>query len=329
MAELVYEMVWDCRFCGATKLLGLTHRHCPSCGAQQDPNTRYFPADHEKVAVQDHAFYGADIACRYCQAPSSRRAHHCGQCGAALAEGSAVPLHVEPGSQEMAYAAGPASEPPKRPLWKIALPVTALAAVVVAVLLIVWKKEQRFVVAERSWSRSVSVERLGSVRQSAWCDELPATAADVSRRREQRGVKQVASGEDCRLQREDQGDGTFKERQVCTPRHADQPVYAEKCDFVVAKWAALHQQTVEGRLGSAPRWPDVTLTKTGCEQLGCEREGARSETYTVVLKDAAGESYRCNFDEQTWQSYADGATYTGKLRALVGTLDCSSLRKAR
>src|SRR5258708_4607424 len=96
MAELVYEMVWDCRYCGAKKLLGLTHRHCPNCGAQQDPNARSFPADHEKVAVQNHEYVGADIKCRYCGGPSSRRARNCGQCGAPLAEGAAVDTQAAP-----------------------------------------------------------------------------------------------------------------------------------------------------------------------------------------------------------------------------------------
>ena len=32
--ERVYEMLWDCAFCGTQKLLGLQHRHCPSCGAE-------------------------------------------------------------------------------------------------------------------------------------------------------------------------------------------------------------------------------------------------------------------------------------------------------
>ena len=43
-----YEMMWDCGFCGSSKLLGKTHRYCPGCGAAQDPSTRYFPPEEEK-----------------------------------------------------------------------------------------------------------------------------------------------------------------------------------------------------------------------------------------------------------------------------------------
>ncbi len=58
--EPVYEMLWDCRHCGSKKLLGLTHRHRPQCGAPQNPSERYFPSEDEKVAVQNHVYYGAD-----------------------------------------------------------------------------------------------------------------------------------------------------------------------------------------------------------------------------------------------------------------------------
>src|SRR4051812_15298131 len=80
----VFEMLWDCAFCGQKKLLGKTHRHCPSCGAAQDPSARYFPADADKVRVQDHVLVGADKLCPACQAPKSARATHCGACGAPL-----------------------------------------------------------------------------------------------------------------------------------------------------------------------------------------------------------------------------------------------------
>src|SRR5690606_40463181 len=48
MSEKTYEMFWDCEYCGAAKLLGLTQRYCPNCGAPQNPEKRYFPPEHEK-----------------------------------------------------------------------------------------------------------------------------------------------------------------------------------------------------------------------------------------------------------------------------------------
>jgi hypothetical protein len=328
MAELVYEMVWDCRYCGARKLLGLSHRHCPNCGAQQDPNARYFPAEHEKVAVQNHEFVGADTQCRYCGGASSKRAHHCGQCGAPLAEGAAVAareaLELQP------LAATRTSEPPPRPLWKILVPVSALLMVAVIVLLLVWKKEQSFVVASHSWRRTIDVERFGPSQESDWCSALPTGATDVTRHRERHGTKRVPDGEDCHTRKQDRGDGTFKEEQVCTPKLKDEPVYEDKCDYVIVKWSKQREEKAAGAaVSAAPRWPALTLARAGCSSPGCEREGARAETYTVVLKDAAGETYRCDLPENAWSGLIDGKRYTGKLRALVGSLDCSSLVAAR
>ena len=48
-----YQMLWDCKFCGTQKLLGVTHRHCPNCGAAQDPERRYFPAEADMVALEN------------------------------------------------------------------------------------------------------------------------------------------------------------------------------------------------------------------------------------------------------------------------------------
>jgi hypothetical protein len=328
MAALVYEMVWDCAYCGTRKLLGLTHRHCPNCGAAQDPNARYFPADHEKVAVQNHQFVGADLQCRYCGAASSKRAHHCGQCGAPLAEGTAVLGREAPELQPL--AATRSSAPPPRPLWTMVLPVAALLSVAVVVLLLVWKKEQSFVVASHSWRRTISVERFGPSRESDWCTQLPAGASEVTRRRERHGTKRVPDGEECHARKRDRGDGTFEEEQVCTPKLKDEPIYEDKCDYVVGKWSKLREESREGVAPStAPSWPAIALARAGCSSPGCEREGVRTESYTVVLKDAAGQTYRCDLPQNAWSALIDGKHYAGKLRALVGSLDCRSLVAGR
>ncbi len=326
MVEPVYEMLWNCRYCSAQKLLGLTHRHCPNCGAKQDPNDRYFPAESEKVAVQNHEYVGADLVCRYCSAACSRRAHNCGQCGAPLAEGTAVLPQAEPQPQAMSFAGKPPSTPPRRAAWKVLVPVVLLALVALVVVLLVWKKERQFAVDARTWQRSVAIERFAPVRKSSWCDEMPAGAGDLSRHREQRSTRKVPDGEDCHSKKKDRGDGTFVEVQDCSPRFKEEPVYADKCDYSIVKWSAVRKAVAEGKApAEAPRWPAVELTRAGCAQLGCEREGGRSEKYSVAFHDDAGEHYACDFPEPRWSRFADGKRYPGKLRALIGTLDCSTL----
>ena len=48
--ETHYEMLWDCEYCDMPKLLGVSQRFCPNCGAAQNPDKRYFPEDEDKVA---------------------------------------------------------------------------------------------------------------------------------------------------------------------------------------------------------------------------------------------------------------------------------------
>jgi hypothetical protein len=326
MVEPAYEMLWDCSYCGTKKLLGLTHRHCPQCGAKQDSSKRYFPEEHEKVAVAGHEFVGADLVCRYCAAAGSRRARNCGQCGAPLSEGAPVPLVAEPvTSQVAALSAQGAGKPPARAAWKTLLPIAVLMLVGVVVVMLLWKKDRRFVVTSRSWQRTIQVERFGPVKQAAWCDALPAGARDVSRHRERRGTKQVLDGQECQTKRQDRGDGTFIEKQECRPKHRDEPVYDDKCDYSVDRWSTSRKAELQGAAPEPPRWPESALSKAGCNLAGCEREGARAETYTLVLSDADGESYRCELPESLWSRFVGGKSYPGKVRAVVGSLDCSSL----
>lgn len=323
MSETAYEMLWNCRYCGAQKLLGLTHRHCPSCGAAQEAEARYFPAEHERIAAPDHQFVGADITCRYCAAPSSKLAKNCGRCGALLAEGAPV---VPRADAEAVSLPSSRPTPPRWPLWKVLVPSVALALVAVAVVLLLWRRDEHLVVAERSWSRSVSVERLGAVTRSVWCDELPADARDVTRRREQRGTSKVEDGEDCTTKPRDRGDGTFVEERDCKPRYKQEPVYDQKCRFTRDEWRLARREQAQGSASEPPRWPVVTLARSSCAVEGCEREGARVESYTVLFRDGKGEQYRCDFPEQVWAGYEQGRRYRGELRALVSSLDCSSLR---
>ena len=322
----VYEMLWDCKFCGQKKLLGLSHRHCPNCGAQQDANARYFPPDDERIAVQDHRFVGADIVCHYCSAASSRAAHHCGNCGAPLAEGQGVQPRSDP-TRVPGAALTPSVLPKKR------FGVGLLVALVLGVLclcgvlssLLFWKRAAAFSVVREEWSRTVNVETFAPVNDSAWCDQLPAGASNVLRHREQRSTKQVPSGEDCHTKKVDNGDGTFHEQKDCTPKLKEEPVLDDKCAFQITRWHIVRTAKAQGSDTTNVRWPDTQLTRPG-SCVGCEREGARSETYTVVFQDPKAETFRCDFAQQKWSAFAVGSKWSGAVR-LIGTLDCDSLGK--
>jgi hypothetical protein len=76
-------------------------------------------------------------------------------------------------------------------------------------------------------------------------------------------------------------------------------------------------------------WPSPGISRAGTCQ-GCEREGSRSETYTVVFRDAKGANgseHTCDFDQQKWAAFADGSSWKGEVRLLGNALVCDSLRQ--
>jgi hypothetical protein len=318
--EKVYEMLWDCKYCGTRKLLGKTHRHCPNCGGPQDAEGRYFPPDSEKVAVQDHIYYGLDIRCPSCQFFNGRSAKHCGHCGGPLEAGQSATL-------KQAHA--PAAPLPKTRGKLILVAILAVATGLIAIIagVLLWKKDTALVVTGHAWKREIQIESYSAARESRWCDELPAGATGVTRHREVRSRNKVADGEDCSTRKIDNGDGTFKEKRECKPRYKEEPVYADKCDFSILRWKVSRTASASGNgMGDAPRWPEVKLAQTG-SCVGCEREGDRSEEYSVELSDEGkGTKGTCEFDENKWASFKVGSTWAAKVRRIGGSIDCGSLQ---
>lgn len=338
----VYEMLWDCRHCGARKLLGLTHRYCPECGSPQNAEHRYFPAEQDKVAVQDHVYYGADVVCRYCSTYNSRNSKHCKDCGAPLAEGTHAATRqdqvhavgqyqgetIEHAQRERSGTAQPAPAPKKKRSGLAIGIALALAALVgIGLVALLWKKDATFTVAGHSWQREIDVERFGPVKESAWCAELPSGAQGVRRYRAVRSHENVQVGEDCSTRKVDNGDGTFSEKEECQPRYEKKPVEDDKCDFTVDKWSRAETLTAKGSaLAPEPHWPELKLRRPGCSVVGCDREGPRRETYEVVFENAEdGETGECELDQSRWQALSPGARLSAKVGVVGSWLDCDSL----
>jgi hypothetical protein len=345
-SEPVYEMLWDCRHCGSNKLLGLTHRHCPQCGAPQNPSERYFPSDDEKVAVQNHVYYGADRLCRYCQNPNSQSSKHCGTCGGPLEEGSDVARRAEQVHAIGAYA-GESAQDARRELTNqpVATPrapkrnsrvrlVVGLvlgflfALLALFVVAVVWTKPAGLEVKGHEWKREIDVERFGPVQETAWCDQVPSGGRVTGRSRAVRSHERVQKGETCRTKKVDQGDGTFRESRVCEPVYQDKPIYSDECRYTIDKWTLARTATKSGAsLSPPPSWPEPGLARAG-QCLGCEREARRRETYSVELVDTESkDSSTCKFEQAKWQSFAVGSRWQGEVGVLVGNLDCSSLAR--
>ena len=329
--EPVYEMLWDCKYCGQKKLLGITHRFCAGCGAPQDPNARYYPADHEKVAVQGHPYVGADVACPACRQPMARAAKCCTNCGSPLDKGVDVARRadvvVPPPGVVPPNAPMPARPPAKSSLGLILGIVGGVLLLLVASILVMafWKREGAFEVSGHSWERNITIERHEAVKKSVWCDDAPGNARVLSRGKEQRGTKKEPDGETCGMRKQDLGNGSYKEVKECTPKFKEVPQMEDRCDIEVTEWRRARTLTEKGAsLAESPRWPVARTSGGTC--IGCEREGSRTERYTVEFVDAkGGSSATCEVPEAQWAGFARGSKWKGKVRVMTGGIDCDNL----
>jgi hypothetical protein len=206
-----------------------------------------------------------------------------------------------------------------------ALGLGLIGVVATVLVFFLWKREAGFEVTGHRWTRTVEVEQKKKVEESAWCDEMPAGAENVTRSKEKRSTKKVQDGEDCNIRKVDNGDGTYTQKRECTPKYRDEAVMGDRCRYTVQAWRVDRTEKASGGLGDAPAWPSVTLARSG-ECLGCEREGKKSESYVVTLADAnSGETSECDFDAARYKSMAPKSRWRGQVRALGGSLVCDSL----
>lgn len=349
MPEKRYEMLWDCSRCDTPKLLGLSHRNCPNCGSPQDPTKRYFPKDEDKVAVEDHPFVGADKACKGCDAPNAATAQFCVCCGASLEgagpvvkravqsdqaggfkEDSAKAATAEQRADRMAkHAEKLDPEPPKKSgagllaggLAGGGLLVLVMIVICAGIGLMMWKKDAAVAVSGHTWSREIAVEAFRAVDDSAWREAVPADARSVSCVQAQRSTNKVPDGQDCHNERHDNGDGTFSEKQNCTPKFRDEPVYDQKCTYTQDRWV----QARTAKAGAAALTPEPTWPATNL--AAGEREGARTETYTVTFTEDT-RTLSCDVPQAQWAHLTDGSRWKAPVGVLSSSIDCSALQPA-
>jgi hypothetical protein len=326
--EEVFEMLWDCSSCGSKGLLGRSHRHCPNCGAPQDPAERYFPPAGQDIRAAAYRYEGADRICGACTTPNGGLAKCCKNCGAPL-DGSArvtVERHDKAtrSPAPRTRAATPAGRAAwVRARWRLLIGAAVVLGIVVAVL---WTKDVEVVVAGHAWQRTIGIETLAPRRDSAWCDAMPFDAYNVSRSREVRSHRQIPDGETCTTERKSRGDGSYTNERSCRPKYRSEPVYDDRCRYTVDRWGEDRAVTASGdSLAAPPRWPDLPPLRTGTS-LGSEREGQHRQRYTVHLRGPS-DTYACDYDEARWRLYAVGAKLPLKVRVVGGSAVCGSLGK--
>ncbi len=316
----VYQMLWDCGYCGTSKLLGLNHRFCPNCGGPQDTKWRYFPSEQNMVAVSDHKYVGKDVICPACATANAASADYCQQCGSPLTDGAKAKLHTPtPLAGDTTQASRKMS---KSTLATIGGVLAAI--VVVVVVLVTWTRDASVTVAAHTWEREIRIEDFAPRPQGGWCDGMPADAYRVNRSQRQRSTRQVADGETCNFRNVDRGDGTFRREQVCTTNYRSEPVYDDYCNYTVDRWAQARVAEAANS-GRSPTWPELRLASN-------EREAGRSESYFLELRTVADDDsrdYRCEVSQDLWQAADEGSKWSLEVGAVAGEPRCNSLAPSR
>jgi hypothetical protein len=356
--EIQFEMLWDCEFCGAEKLLGITHRHCPNCGAAQNPAARYFPKPGEEIALEDHRFVGVDVICPACDSPNSATAKFCGNCGADVETGERASLRSarmiteglgenkrdlvkEKFEAEQARIHANAKTQARKESFvgrnrgkliggSVISSIGLIGAFIFGFFFM--RIHENVTITNHTWERSYQIQEYQRVRDTSDCSAVPRGADITNRRTETRQVRSCERV--CEQQQVDQGDGSGRTENVCHDECQNVPQEVQVCTYEVnrwvnidADWAALSGNNL------SPEWPDsgdILSCNNTPDRLGEQCLKDRDEKYILHFVRENGDDVQCDLDNiDEWQSFEDGAevrvafTYFSRLRdkALCDTLE--------
>jgi predicted nucleic acid-binding Zn ribbon protein len=348
-----YQMLWDCRFCGTKKLLGVTHRHCPNCGAAQDPAWRYFPAEEDMVALENHQYVGADKICPACSQPNSAASTYCSECGADLATGKQAESQgvrelgtggaesdtrrdvvkdqfvAEMARVDALEAAKPIFLGLRKKEWIVGGAIsTVVLLIVAAVFAFTYRKDVSGTVQALTWQRSIDIESFAQHTDASWDDNVPGDAYSVSCSTRQHGTKKVANGSHQECRDVDKGDGSFSRECKTVTDYREEPVYDQWCAYTVDRWGKNRAVTAQGDVAQTPYWPQYALAPGGgSKRYGQERAGDKHETYTVVIRQSDGKkTHECAYpDQSTWARYSPGMEVALRV-GIAGGAHCDTLK---
>lgn len=327
MSKRIVEGLWDCPYCTAKGIGGLT-KHCPACGHPQDEGTKFYLGTERKYLEDELAAQygqGADWVCPFCGGLNRVHFQYCANCGASrdAAEKDYFTAKVPPSApQQPASPLKPARGKKKRILPAILL---VLAAVLLFTL---WPRTYEATITSADWAREIAIEAYCTVQESDW--SVPAggrlyaektefshyrPVLDHYETRTREVSEQVYDGEDYHTSYTDNGDGTFTESTYSSPRYRtewhtetyqvpiyrDEPVYATKYYYDIDKWLIDRTETSAGA-NSAPYWPNFSLAEN-------ERTGPRSETYILHIATEK-EAYSVPLPLRIWEKYCQGDRVT-------------------
>ena len=354
-----FEMFWNCSHCGTKKLLGITHRHCPNCGAAQDESKRYFPPDGEEIALHNHIYYGVDWDCQYCSTPNSKKSNNCVNCGGPK-EGSFEVNLIDSNNkiiqnnkkvitQTSSSASKPITQNTPNSIYTSnneAIKTQQLKhtknnnnshlfigfAVLIFVFFIGFLiygfnhiTPSEGTVVHKSWERTTSIEEYRAISDNDWCSSIPSDSYNISKKREVRSYEKVKTGEVCKTVKHDNGDGSFSKDRYCENTYKSVPVYDKMCYYYVNRWRFSHNLKSNGSDDLAPHWPSLSneFLNEG-NNLGNQRARQSSERYSVIfsyLDEQIQKEVSCNYSQTSWNSFEKNRHHTINIR-MIGGADC-------
>jgi hypothetical protein len=256
----------QCPYCGVLNSGGT--QMCVNCGGDIQAGLAK-QAGGVLGAFKDEAV--PDKPCPNCGQPVKANAQRCPNCG-----GSLVGPIEPPAPPEKAR-----KTPMGLIIGLIVFGVLCLVGIIALIILSNRTSDTTAVVSALHWKYAIEILELQPVSKSAWSEEVPSDARDVSCRDE---YKETSSNpapnatEVCGTPYTvDTGGGAGKVVQDCVYE-----IYASYCDYTVEEWVVVSTALAEGT-DKNPQWPVLSLS-TG------QQEGERNEQYQVTFT-ADGETY--------------------------------------
>lgn len=351
----IREGAWDCPACGQKRNRG-PEKHCGACGSPRGTDVKfYLPEDAQEVTDEEElkkAKSGPDWNCQFCNGDNPAGKAFCTGCGAGkdgspprevkfIPEGGENPVK-EPEAVKDSTKESPKSSPVAAKGGCLALLMSFLLFMLIGCCCSsFFAKDTTVTVNGFKWERTIEVERLKTITEKAWEGQLPAGADIISRSKEiykyekeqvgtetktkivkekvKTGTKKVKTGV------KDMGNGYFedvykeepvyetkeKEETYEVPVYKEKPVYKQRITYEIDRWTVDRTERAKGNDQKAS-WPKVNLRSK-------EKEGKRTETYTVLCTDSQGKNLTYNpKNEQEWLSLENGKSY--KAKAAFGTV---------
>ncbi|HEX2095355.1 MAG TPA: Ran-binding zinc finger domain-containing protein [Longimicrobiaceae bacterium] len=337
----IREGRWDCSTCGTRGIRG-RFTVCESCGTPRPDEVRfYLPANEQEVTdagLLRQATAGADWICEHCGASTRALQDACSGCGAPRGSSKSQETY-EYGEGELP----PTSTP--EPVRVVSAPPPSTrrnrrgrfirwglgAAGIAGIVAIATPEKVPATVTDRTWERTVAVERYRTVEEEGW--SLPEGGREIRHWQDVHHHEQVFDHYETRTRQVseqvpsgtetyvcgtvDHGNGYFSDRE-CTrttyttqyhtetyqePVYRSEPVYATRYRYEIERWMPERTARAAGREGEEPKWPDPGLKRQ-------EREGRRGEVYTLTFVDEEGKVYTRQVPRDVWDRHRRGQQVT-------------------